>query len=118
MAVTTASRPAGPCAGGTAIRAVVLLGAVALTIAAASGLVVDKAFESPSTAKYLVTVAGPLAVALLALARHPLRALVVVTILLAPFNFVGTFADVEISPTLLLLLAGLVLTVFDDEVVT
>jgi hypothetical protein len=103
--------------GGDLLRLVVVTGAVALTIVAASGLLVDKAFAAPSTAKYLVTVVAPLLVALLALAKDPLRALVVVTIVLAPFNFVGTFANIEVSPTLLLLVAGVVLAMFDDRVV-
>ncbi|HWH92582.1 MAG TPA: O-antigen ligase family protein [Baekduia sp.] len=95
----------------------VVAAAMLLTVLAASGLVVEKGFDTPSTAKYLVTVGAPLLVALLALANDPLRALVALTIVIAPFNFIGTFADIEVSPTMLLLLGGVVLAVFDERVV-
>jgi O-antigen ligase len=71
-----------------------------LVLLAASGVFESTLFTQPSTLKYAVTVAGAALIALLATMKAPLRFLVGLAIVVAPFAFVSTFSGVEVTPLL------------------
>ncbi|MDQ6822095.1 MAG: glycosyltransferase [Actinomycetota bacterium] len=76
-----------------------LAGAAALiAILALTGALASAGFTHPTTIKYLVTVAGSAGLVLVATAREPLRALVGLAVVVAPFNFVTTVAGLHITP--------------------
>jgi len=85
---------------GVRIRLVVLLVGCLLLVASVSGVLNAELFVRPSTTKYLVTVGGAAFVALLAMARAPLRLLVGLALIVAPFDDVVTFAGIQISALL------------------
>jgi hypothetical protein len=70
--------------------AVFLLGSFLLVLAA-SGVLDTALFAQPSNTKYLVCVMGAATVTLLVTIRAPLRFLLFIAILVAPFDFVFTF---------------------------
>src|SRR5205085_6651655 len=57
-------------------------------------------FTDPSTIKYVVTVLAAASIVLLATVRAPLRLLVGIAILVAPLDFVSTFAGLQVTPLL------------------
>jgi hypothetical protein len=67
------------------LRTCVLLASGALTLVAATGIVETKAFAEPTTLKYGLTVAAPLAVFIAAMLDEPLYAFAALTIVAAPF---------------------------------
>jgi hypothetical protein len=69
-----------------------------LVLLAASGVFASALFTQPSAVKYAVTVAGSLLIVLLATMKAPLRFLVGLVIVVAPFAFVSTFSGVEVTP--------------------
>lgn len=90
-------------------RAVVFVAAAAVCLVSAIGLTSPAVFHEPNTLKYVVTVLGPAVVAGLALARQPLRLLVGLAILVAPIDFVATFAGIQVTPLLAVLLLAAIL---------
>jgi glycosyltransferase involved in cell wall biosynthesis/O-antigen ligase len=80
------------------LRIAFLCAAALVAILAGSGALASAGFSQPTTIKYLVTVAGSIALVLAASARVPLRALVGMAILVAPFNFVTMIAGMHITP--------------------
>ena len=86
--------------GALRLRVLVFLLTSAVAVVAASGEIAVKAFSEPSLSKYVVTVAAPTLVALVALSRLPLRTLMGVCILVAPLNFVTTFHGIQFTPFL------------------
>jgi O-antigen ligase len=82
------------------LRAVAFGAGGLLVLLAASGVFENTLFTQPSTLKYAVTVAGSALVALLATMKAPLRFLVGLAIVVAPFAFVSTFSGIEVTPLL------------------
>jgi O-Antigen ligase len=81
-------------------RAVALAAACALVILAVTGVINAALFRQPDTIKYIVTVTGSIFVALLVTVQAPLRVIVGVAILVAPFDFVVTFVNIQVTPLL------------------
>jgi glycosyltransferase involved in cell wall biosynthesis len=82
------------------IRVMVLVAGCGLVVLAVSGVLNAAVFAQPNTIKYVVTVAGSALVTLLALTRAPLKILVGLAIVVAPFDFVMTFDHLQITPLL------------------
>jgi glycosyltransferase involved in cell wall biosynthesis len=80
------------------LRWTVFVAGCLLVILSASGVLVSTLFAQPSTIKYLVTVGAGALVALLALAQAPLKLVVGVAIVVAPFDFVTTFHGIQVTP--------------------
>jgi hypothetical protein len=72
----------------------------ALVLLAASGLLNSTLFSAPDLTKYGVTVFGTVFIVWLATVREPLRPLVGLAIVVAPFNFVLTFSGIQVTPLL------------------
>jgi len=83
-------------------RLAVFIGGCLLVILSVSGILNAALFTDPSTIKYVVTVALGALVALLAMARAPLRVLVGLAIVVAPFAFDKVFEGLHISVLLVL----------------
>ena len=79
--------------------AVFLLGS-ALLVLAASGVLDTALFAQQSNTKYLVCVMGAATVTLLVTIRAPMRFLLFIAILVAPFDFVFTFQGLQPTPLL------------------
>jgi O-antigen ligase len=79
-------------------RALAFGAGVLMALLAASGVFESTLFTQPSSLKYAVTVAGSLLIVLLATIKAPLRFLVGLVIVVAPFAFVSTFSGVEVTP--------------------
>lgn len=99
--------------GDQVTRSVVLIGAVLLFIAGASGILVTEAFHQYSTLKWIITVAGPALIILLLLVKRPsawAAGLVIFTVPIEPY--VSTIHNQPVSILLVtLLLATLVVTI-------
>lgn len=95
----------------TALRVATLAAGCVLAVLAVSGVLVTVVFTQPTTLKYLVTVAGSLLVVTLALARAPLKLLVGIAIVVAPFDFVTTVGSVQVTPLLAVDLLALLVCV-------
>ncbi|HEY6396752.1 MAG TPA: glycosyltransferase, partial [Solirubrobacteraceae bacterium] len=80
------------------LRIALLCATAVLAIIAVSGTLASAGFTHPTTIKYLVTVAGSVTLVLVATVRAPLKALVGIAIIVAPFNFVTTIAGMGITP--------------------
>lgn len=93
-------------------RLVVLIGALAIGLLSASGLVVQLIFSRPTTVKYAMTVAFACYLIIVICARKPLLVMTVVTAVVAPFSATADFSGVQVTLGLLTLLpAVLVLLV-------
>ncbi len=80
------------------LRVATLAAGCVLALLAVSGVLASTLFTQPTTIKYLVTVAGSLLLIMLATVREPLRLLVGVAIVVAPFDFVTSAAGFQITP--------------------
>src|SRR5271155_860274 len=76
----------------TRFRVTLFAGGCLLAVLAVSGALSEVLFTSPSTIKYVATVAASVLVVLLALARAPLKLPVGLAILVAPFDVGKTVA--------------------------
>src|SRR5271167_3703294 len=83
-------------------RLMVFVAGCLLSILAVSGVLNAALFSDPSTIKYAVTVALGALVALLAMTTTPLRVLVGLAIVVAPFAFDKVFEGLHISVLLVL----------------
>lgn len=91
------------------LRLATLAAGCVLALLAVSGVLASTLFTQPTTIKYLVTVAASLLLVVLATVREPLRLLVGVAIVVAPFDFVTSAAGFQVTPLLaVLVLAALV----------
>ena len=78
-----------------------MLGASLLFVMlAVSGVLAAAVFSQPTSIKYLVTVVGGALLVVLCVAQAPLKVLVGLAILVAPFDFVTTVAGIPVSPLL------------------
>src|SRR4051812_23716153 len=76
---------------------VAILGVLAATVGCL-GLTAEIAFSQPSTFKYAITVLGPVVVVVLAASRNPLRLLLALAILTAPFDLTVAFQGLTLTP--------------------
>lgn len=90
-------------------RVAFLLAGVGCALVAATGLVADRVFAEPDATKYVVTVAGPTGLALLALVKDPFRWLTAAVIVSAPVAYVSTISSVAVTPLTVLLVPTLFL---------
>lgn len=94
---------------GPTIRRFAFVGGCTVAMVSASGLLTPVLFSQPSLSKYAVTVLAPAILAVLAMARMPLRFIVGLSILVAPLAFVATFSGIQITLLQCLLVAAAVL---------
>jgi O-antigen ligase len=81
-------------------RLLVFIASFVLFVLAASGVLEMGLFTQPTTIKYGVTVLGAAFLVLLTTVRAPLRLLVGLALIGAPFNFVKTLHGVQVTPLL------------------
>jgi hypothetical protein len=97
------------------LRALVVIGAIVATMLGACGITSRALFTETSDIKYLVSVAAPLVAVFVALAADPLRVLVALAIVVAPFTFVTTISGVTLSPLVVVLVAALIVAALSLE---
>src|SRR5262249_15972904 len=78
-------------------RALLVAGALGVSLIAATGFIATHAFAQQSLFKYAVTAIGPLLIVVTALSTDPLRVLAGAAIFAAPLNFITTFTAISIS---------------------
>jgi O-antigen ligase len=103
--------------GGSRARAALVAGCGLAAVAAATGLVAERAFAQPTTLKYAVSVLAPLLVGAVCLSRDPLRLLVATAIIAAPFDVVASVGGVTLMPLTGLLLLATAVALFDPRTV-
>jgi len=85
-------------------RLVALIGALAIGLLSASGVVTQLLFSRPTTVKYAMTVAFACYLIIVICARKPLLVMTVVTALVAPFSATADFSGIQVTLGLLTLL--------------
>ena len=80
------------------LRLLTFLTGCLLLVVASTGLLNEKLFAAPTTAKYLVTVAAAAMLLVVATERAPVRLVVFLAVLTVPLSFVFSFAGLQPSP--------------------
>jgi O-antigen ligase len=97
------------------LRALVVVGAIVATMLGACGITARGLFSETSEIKYAVSVMAPLVAVFVALAPDPLRLLLALAIVIAPFTFVTTIGDVTLSTLIVVLVAALIVAALSFE---
>jgi hypothetical protein len=101
---------------GVGLRRTVVLIAGFCALVSATGMVEAHLFHRASTLKYLLTVAAPLFVAVLAMVKRPIVVVAAVLLVAAPFaGFSMTFHGIHVPLLAPILLIGVLLVSFSDE---
>src|SRR5271165_5958340 len=90
------------------LRMLVFSGGLVLLLLALSGVLEVSVFAKPTTIKYAVTIVGGAFLVVLATIRAPLRLLVGLVIILAPFDFVVTTNGAQITPLIAVVILAVV----------
>ncbi len=84
-------------------RALIFTAAVAMMVAGAFDITSRALFQQPDTLKYAMTVAGPGLIAGLATTRRPLRLLVGLALVVAPFDIRASLGGADVTPLMAVL---------------
>lgn len=90
--------PLPPPTGELRLRSAVAIAGVLATIVGCLGFTAKIAFSEPTTLKYALTVAGPVGLVVLAASRNPLRLLLGLTLIVAPFDIIMSFQGLSLTP--------------------
>lgn len=94
------------------LRATIAILGVLATVVGCLGITSEVAFSQPNTLKYAVTVGAPAGLVVLAASRNPLRLLLALTIIAAPFDISMSYQGFSVTPLALCALATVVVLAF------